>query len=90
MEKKESLVPLLSSGGDVEISIKIGGAGGEIKDCSLVSAIYKVNGKQVGSAGVIGPVRMDYAKAVSVLKGVAKSIEESMSQIYEENNDERR
>lgn len=89
MDKKESLAPLLSSGGDVEISIKIGGDG-ELEDCSLVSAVYKINGKQVGSAGVIGPVRMDYAKAVSVLKGVAKSLEENMSDFVKGEDNERK
>ncbi len=89
MDKKEALAPLLSSGGDVEISIKIGGDG-ELEDCSLVSAVYKINGKQVGSAGVIGPVRMDYAKAVSVLKGVAKTLEENMSDFVKGEGDERK
>ena len=89
IDKKEKLVPLLDNGGNVEISIKIGGDG-DIEDCSLVSAVYKVNGKQVGSAGVIGPVRMDYAKAVSVLKGVAKTLEENMSDYLKGEDNERK
>ena len=90
MDRKENLAPLLASGGDVEISIKIGGDDEGLTDCSLVSAVYKINDKQVGSAGVIGPIRMDYAKAVSVLKGVAKSLEENMSDFIKGEDNERR
>lgn len=80
MNRQDILQPLLESDGNVEVSIRIGGdKDSGLKDCSLVSAVYKINGKQVGSAGVIGPVRMDYAKAVSVLKSVAKSLEENLN-----------
>ena len=73
-ESREVLAPLISTGNDVEISIKVGED--ELKNCSVVSATYKINGKSVGRAGLVGPVRMDYAKAVSVLKGVNSVIAE--------------
>lgn len=71
-ESTEVLTPLLGSGNDLEISIKVGAS--ETEDCSVVSASYKVNGKNIGRAGIVGPVRMDYAKAVSVLKSVNERI----------------
>lgn len=71
-ESKELLLPLASTGNDLEISIKVGAS--ENEDCSIVTANYKINGKNIGRAGVVGPVRMDYAKAISVLKGVNDTI----------------
>lgn len=89
-EDKKALYPLLSSGGDLEIEIKVGGDD-DFKDCSVVTATYKINGKSIGKAGVVGPVRMDYAKVISVLKGVNQAIEESFKdEINDDNNEKRR
>lgn len=77
-ESKEILAPLIKTGNDVEISIKVGED--ENQNCSVVSATYKINGKSVGRAGIVGPVRMDYAKAVSVLKGVNNVISEEFNE----------
>ena len=38
------------------------------QDCSLVTATYEVNGKVVGSIGVVGPTRMDYDKVVAIVE----------------------
>lgn len=76
-ESKEVLAPLVQTGNDLEISIKVGE--GEQSNCSVVSADYKINGKSVGALGIIGPVRMDYAKAVSVLRGVNKVIADEVN-----------
>lgn len=76
-ENKEVLAPLIETGNDLEVSIKVGEDEGQ--DCSVVSASYKINGKNVGTAGIIGPVRMDYAKAVSVLREVNSVIAKQMN-----------
>lgn len=75
-ENKEILSPLVESGNDLEISIKVGAD--DNQDCSVVSATYKINGKPIGKASVVGPVRMDYAKAVSILKEVNHTIEQKV------------
>ncbi len=63
---------------DIEINIKIGGEDGEDvpKDCSLVTATYSMSGVKLGTYGVVGPLRMDYQKVVSVLESVGKILEE--------------
>ncbi|MBO4251367.1 MAG: heat-inducible transcription repressor HrcA [Clostridia bacterium] len=75
---KDKLAELLSDGNeDIEINIKIGGEDENVpKDCSIVSATYSASGVKVGTYGVIGPLRMDYQKVVSVLKGVGKVLED--------------
>lgn len=39
-----------------------------IKDSSIITASYSVNGKNIGKIGVIGPTRMDYLRLIKVLK----------------------
>lgn len=76
-ENRKVLTPLLETGNDLEVSINVGAD--EDNDCSVVSATYKINGKEIGRAGVVGPVRMDYAKAVSVLKEINNTIAENVN-----------
>jgi heat-inducible transcriptional repressor len=45
----------------------------EIVNCSLVTASYRV-GNISGSVGIIGPTRMPYGKAVSIVEYTARSI----------------
>ncbi|MCQ2399393.1 MAG: hypothetical protein MJ072_02680, partial [Clostridia bacterium] len=69
------------SGSGIEINIKIGAEGEDVpKDCSLVTASYSANGVNLGNYGVIGPMRMDYKKVVSVLEGVGKILEEILNE----------
>ena len=49
------------------------------KDCSLVTATYSASGVKIGTYGVIGPLRMDYQKVVSVLEGVGKILEDILT-----------
>jgi heat-inducible transcriptional repressor len=62
---------------ELEVSIKIGKEIMQSKDdnFSIVSARYTINGQDIGSAGVIGPVRMDYNKVISVLDYIGKTID---------------
>ncbi len=79
---KDRLCDLLADGGDdIEISIKIGGEDGNSmpKDCSLVTATYSASGVKMGTYGVIGPLRMDYGKVVSVLEGVGRILEDMLT-----------
>lgn len=76
---KEKLADLLVNDDDnIEININIGGSEQKDlpEDCSLVTATYSVGGVKLGSYGVIGPLRMDYQKVISVLEGVGKILEE--------------
>ena len=77
LDAKEELVPVLANNDNMNLSIKIA-KDNEIKDgapeCAIVTANYAVNGVSLGNAGVIGPIRMDYAKVVSVLDYIGKTI----------------
>lgn len=77
---KEKLAGLLTTDNDnIEINIKIGGEDKDMpSDCSMVTATYSASGVKVGTYGVIGPLRMDYQKVISVLEGVGKILEDML------------
>lgn len=81
VSSKNKLAKLLNDENDnIEVNIKIGGEGDEKvpNGCSLVTATYSASGVNVGTYGVIGPLRMDYQKVVSVLEGVGKVLEDML------------
>lgn len=75
---RERLTSMLQSeGGDFEFTVKIGPEENEdYKDLSVVSANYAVKGKTLGFNGVLGPIRMDYRKVISVLQCIKSTIDE--------------
>ena len=78
LETREKVVSLLSQQGEMEISVRIGPETGmeETKDCSIVTASYRLSDGTVNTIGLIGPTRMQYGKVLSVLGEVGKSITE--------------
>lgn len=80
IDKKDQLINILKSsdGQDgLEITVKIGKSDNEDlpDDISLVTANYMLNGKTLGSSGVLGPIRMDYNRVFLVLDMIKKAIE---------------
>ncbi len=79
LEQEEVLTQLMEGDNETGITVKIGSETGldEVKDCSVIVASYKVKGETVGKVGLIGPTRMDYATAVSMLNTMAQTLEEA-------------
>ncbi|MDD4316338.1 MAG: heat-inducible transcriptional repressor HrcA [Clostridia bacterium] len=76
LDTKEKFAELIEQNQDIEFSIRIGkDESCGLEKCAIVTARYKLNGKEIGHAGVIGPERMDYSKVVSVLSYVGKTLE---------------
>ncbi|HKQ29753.1 MAG TPA: heat-inducible transcriptional repressor HrcA [Burkholderiales bacterium] len=50
-----------------------------LKDCSLVTAPYSVDGQIVGTLGVIGPTRMAYEHVIPVVDMTAKLLSNALS-----------
>lgn len=73
---KDNLAKVLKEqDGGIEINLKIGADGGLSDDCSVVTATYSSGGVNLGTYGVIGPMRMDYQKVITVLENVGKILE---------------
>ena len=76
--EKDKIIPIMSASEDVELSINFCDDESGLEDCSVISISCNIEGKPKITAGVIGPMRMDYPKAISVLKEVAETIENSL------------
>ncbi|HPF18642.1 MAG TPA: heat-inducible transcriptional repressor HrcA [Bacillota bacterium] len=58
-----------------------------MKDCSLITADYRIDGRLVGKLGVIGPTRMKYGEITSVIKYMTDNISQTF-QLKGEEKDE--
>jgi heat-inducible transcriptional repressor len=63
------------------LQVLIGGEGelDELRQCSLVIARYGVPGMATGALGVLGPMRMSYAKTIPTVRFVAGLLSELVS-----------
>ena len=78
LDTKELVTDMLDSGFADDIHVYIGEENHkeELKDFSVVTFKHKVNGKDLGTIGIIGPKRMDYSKVISVMKYINKKLKE--------------
>lgn len=83
IQNKNSVVKLAQNFGKQDLDISIGHENlyEELRDCSLITATYKFNGKIIGSIGVVGPTRMDYKNVISAVK----SMSDAMNEIIDNN-----
>jgi len=84
VQSKETMTRLLMDSKEDGISIQIGKEIDEeaLSNCSIVSVCYKVNGKNVGRIGLIGPSRMDYSKVISVVDYIRGTLSDIFAGIY--------
>ena len=61
---------------DIEIRIGDENSSEDLKDCSLVTATYKMPEGAKGTIGIIGPKRMDYKKVVTMLKNLTGELDD--------------
>jgi heat-inducible transcriptional repressor len=64
------------------VQIFIGGESGiaPLDECSVVTAPYEVDGRVVGTVGVIGPTRMAYERVIPIVDITAKLLSSALSQ----------
>lgn len=63
------------------LTVTIGGENTvkEFQNCSVISATFKVNNETVGALGVLGPTRMDYAKAMAIVDFLTISLTDALT-----------
>ena len=76
LDTKELVADMLNSGIADDIQVYIGEESEkeQLKDFSVVTFKHKINGKDLGTIGIIGPKRMDYSKVISVMKYINKKL----------------
>ncbi|HOA15826.1 MAG TPA: heat-inducible transcriptional repressor HrcA [Bacillota bacterium] len=77
LESQAHLLSLMTAS-HTGVSVRIGSENPaeELKDCSMISASYGQAGKVLGSIGIVGPTRMDYSKAIALVRFMAEGISE--------------
>ena len=81
LEERELLSNLITSFEDEGLNVSIGSENAyeEVKDCSLVTATYKMDDTILGWLSIIGPTRMDYSTVVSVMTQISGFIMELLN-----------
>jgi len=81
-ERKTQLLELLEQSERADgVKIFIGGESTQVPldECSIVTAPYEVDGKVVGTVGVIGPTRMAYERVIPIVDVTAKLVSSALS-----------
>lgn len=86
LEEKDILKDIINTtieSDDGNVKIVIGGENelDGLKDCSLITTSYHINGEKVGAIGIIGPKRMDYDNTVQNLRCLIKSVDEMLNKL---------
>jgi len=83
IEDKHTIIKLLDNFSELDgVQIIIGSENSldEMKDFSVVVSAYKDENKPVGVIGIIGPTRMNYSKAISIVDTTAHFITKMLSE----------
>lgn len=82
LEEKDLLFNVLKdSQENINVSIGSENKYEQLQNCSLITATYKVNGKTIGSIGVIGPTRMEYSKVISIVDCMTNNLSDILTKI---------
>ncbi len=83
LEEKDVLVTLLEEGQGNDLQVLIGSENTvqSMKDCSVITATYKMGEETRGTIGIVGPTRMDYSQVISVLNGMVENIEKTLKKL---------
>jgi len=79
LEEKKALLNLFAEDLDLSgdrIKIRIGSENKDegLKQCSLITASFKIGGTSLGTVGILGPKRMKYSKLISRVNYFARTI----------------
>ena len=82
LESRDRLRQLVSRDGGMEVTIRIGPENQtpELSDCSVVTASYRVGDHSTGTLGIIGPMRMNYNRVISVLDFMGRALSDILSE----------
>ena len=80
IETKDALKELVKTGYDGNINVYIGQETSfdDLKDFTIITYKQKINEKEVGTIGIIGPKRMDYKKVIPTIKYIGDMLQEKI------------
>jgi heat-inducible transcriptional repressor len=83
-EEKSRLIKILNECvGQQAVTIRIGAENSlpSLRGCSVITSFYSYGDRVIGSLGVVGPVRMEYARTIGVVAYVARLLEQALADI---------
>lgn len=88
LERRAALLELLGEAlGPLRTWVRVGGELDHpaLQDAALVGAAYGLTNRALGAVGLLGPVRMDYDKAIRSVRGAAQELSRFVEDVYEDN-----
>jgi heat-inducible transcriptional repressor len=87
LERRAAVLELVSEALEpqravVHVGPEVGGA--EVHAVSLVGATYGIRSTPLGAVGLIGPLRMDYEKAIRTVRAAAFELSRFVEDVYED------
>ena len=88
LEKRAALLALVDEALDAKRPfVRVGGEleHPKLQDVALVAACYGLSNRALGTVGSLGPVRMDYDKAIRSVRSAAHELSRFVEAVYAEN-----
>jgi heat-inducible transcriptional repressor len=87
LERRAAVLELVSEALEprrpvVHVGPELGG--GQLHNVSLVGATYGIRSTALGAVGLVGPLRMDYEKAIRTVRAAAFELSRFVEDVYEE------
>ncbi|MBA4547769.1 heat-inducible transcription repressor HrcA [Thermoactinomyces intermedius] len=84
LENDDEIISLLQTSSEgVQVRIGYENHLEAVRDCSIISASYMINGEPVGTIGVLGPTRMDYGRVIGIIQLLAKDFSRRLDSFFE-------
>ncbi|MCD8511966.1 MAG: heat-inducible transcriptional repressor HrcA [Bacillus sp. (in: Bacteria)] len=83
--EEDALVSKLFRSEDKGITIKIGQENHfePFDDCTIITATYTIDGKHMGTVGVLGPTRMEYRRVIGIMDYLSKDMSKLLTKRYQ-------
>jgi heat-inducible transcriptional repressor len=88
LERRAALLGLLGEALDpLRTWVRLGGEleHPALHEAALVGSTYGLTNRALGAVGLLGPVRMDYEKAIRSVRGAAQELSRFVEDVYEDN-----
>lgn len=75
----QKMITSVATGPGIQVRIGAENDHEAFANCSLITATYAVEGEAVGTIGILGPTRMDYARVIGILNILSKDLSAFLS-----------
>lgn len=81
IEEQSILRSVLAETEDEGVTVRIGKENrfDLMQNCSVVTATYKMGGNTVGAFGLLGPMRMNYARAIALVEFITQTLSDTLT-----------